>query len=219
MPRKRQPRAKPVPRKVTHRQQAFAREFLVDHNGTQAAIRAGYSKKGAHVEASKNLKNPKVQAELAKLAAPIKERAEFSAVELLNRVRAVAFGDIRELFKPSPGNTHGSTFKDMRELDAHQQLLVRNYEKRKDGTVHVTLENRLRAMELLMKHLGLLNDQMRLEVASGLTREEEEKIAAFSDQELLAWNEANDVIYYLLHPDETPGEVVPAGLLPASSQA
>ena len=34
---------------------------------------------------------------------------------------------------------------DMRELDAHQQLLVRNDEKRKDGTVHVTFENRLRA--------------------------------------------------------------------------
>ena len=105
------------------------------------------------------------------------------------------------------------------DLKAHQQLLVRNDEKRKDGTVHVTFENRLRAMELLMKHLGLLKDQMRLEVASGLTLEEEEKIAAFSDQELLAWNEANDVIYYLLHPDETPGEVVPAGLLPARSQA
>ncbi len=60
---------------------------------------------------------------------------------------------------------------------------------------------------------------IRLEVASELTLEEKEKIAAFSDQELLAWNEANDVIYYLLHPDETPGEVVPAGLVPASSQA
>ncbi len=200
MPRKRQPRAKPVPRQVTHRQQAFAREFLVDHNGTQAAIRAGYSKKGAHVEASKNLKNPKVQAELAKLAAPIKERAEFSAVELLNRLRAVAFGDIRELFTPSPGDTHGSTIKDMRELGAHQ-LLVRSYEKRKDGTVHVTFENRLRAMELLMKHLGLLKDQMRLEVASGLTREEEEKISRFSDAELERWNDANEEIYQLLHPE------------------
>ncbi len=189
------------PRTVTHRQQAFAREFLVDHNGTQAAIRAGYSKKGAHVEASKNLKNPKVQAELAKLAAPIKERAELSAVALLNRVRAVAFGDITELFKPSPGNAHGSTFKDMRELDAHQQLLVRHYEKRKDGTVHVTFENRLRAIGLLMKHLGQLNDQMRLEEASGLTLEEEEKISRFSDAELKRWNDANEEIYQLLHSE------------------
>ena len=76
---------------------------------------------------------------------PIKERAELSAVELLNRVRAVAFGDITELFTPSPGNTPGSIITDMRELDVHQQLLVRNDEKRKDGTVHVTFENRLRA--------------------------------------------------------------------------
>ena len=49
---------------------------------------------------------------------PVKERAELSAVELLNRVRAVAFGDITELFKPSPGNTPGSIITDMRELDA-----------------------------------------------------------------------------------------------------
>ena len=200
MPRKRKPRAKPVPRKVTHRQQAFAREFLVDHNGTQAAIRAGYSKKGAHVAASTNLRNPKVQAELAKLAAPVKERAELRAVELLNRVRAVAFGDITELFKPSPGNTDGSIFKDMRELTAQQQLLVRHYVKRKDGGIHVRFENRLRAIELLMKHLGLLKDQARLEVASQLTLEEEEKISRFSDAELKRWNDANAEISQLLHP-------------------
>ena len=38
-----------------------------------------------------------------------------------------------------------SIITDMRELDAHQQLLVRKDEKRKDGTVHVTFENQLRA--------------------------------------------------------------------------
>ena len=73
----------------------------------------------------------------------------------------------------------GSIFKDIRELTAQQQLLVRNYEKRKDGTVTVTFENRLLAIELLMKHLGLLKDQMRLEAASELTPEEEEKISRF----------------------------------------
>ncbi len=123
MPRKRKPRPKPVPRTVTHRQQAFAREFLVDHNGTQAAIRAGYSQKGAHVAASTNLKNPEVQAELAKLAAPVKERAELRAVELLNRVRAVAFGDITELFTPSPGNTPGSIITDMR-VDSRRSIAI-----------------------------------------------------------------------------------------------
>ena len=97
--------------------------------------------------------------------------------------------------------TDGSVFKDMRELTVQQQFLVRHYKKRKDGTIHVTFENRLRAIELLMKHLGLLKDQMRLEAASELTPEEEEKISRFSDAELKRWNDANDEIHELLHPE------------------
>lgn len=42
--------------KLTPKQAAFVREFLVDRNGTQAAIRAGYSKKTAGQIAEQNLK-------------------------------------------------------------------------------------------------------------------------------------------------------------------
>ncbi len=50
-----------------------------------------------------------------------------------------------------------------------------------------------------------------------ISLEDEEKIAAFSNEELAAWNTANDTIYYLLHPDEKPGELVekPQGALTA----
>lgn len=41
--------------KLTPKQAAFVREYLVDRNGTQAAIRAGYSKKTANITASKLL--------------------------------------------------------------------------------------------------------------------------------------------------------------------
>jgi phage terminase small subunit len=47
---------------LTARRRAFAYEYLRDRNGTQAAIRAGYAESGAHVEASRLLRNPKVQA-------------------------------------------------------------------------------------------------------------------------------------------------------------
>jgi phage terminase small subunit len=40
----------------------FVAEYLKDHNGTKAAIRAGYSAKSAHVQASQLLKIPKVAA-------------------------------------------------------------------------------------------------------------------------------------------------------------
>ena len=54
------------------RQTAFAQEYLIDKNATQAAIRAGYSKRTADVQASRLLSNVKVDqvvtSELAKMS-------------------------------------------------------------------------------------------------------------------------------------------------------
>ncbi len=50
------------PRKLTAKQWAFVREYLVDCNGTQAAIRAGYSPKTANEQASRMLANVNIRA-------------------------------------------------------------------------------------------------------------------------------------------------------------
>lgn len=47
---------------LTAKQEAFVREYLVDHNGTQAAIRAGYSERTANEQASRLLANVNVRA-------------------------------------------------------------------------------------------------------------------------------------------------------------
>jgi phage terminase small subunit len=44
-----------VDKKLTLKQEMFCREYLVDLNGTQAAIRAGYSEDTAKEIASQNL--------------------------------------------------------------------------------------------------------------------------------------------------------------------
>ena len=51
------------------------------------------------------------------------------------------------------------------------------------------------------ENLGLLKEQVRLDVSTELTLEEQEIIDAFTDEELAEWNQANDVIQRLLHPD------------------
>lgn len=48
--------------KLTPRQQRFVDEYLVDLNGTQAAIRAGYSVNGADQQASELLRIDRVKA-------------------------------------------------------------------------------------------------------------------------------------------------------------
>lgn len=49
-------------KKLTARERAFVRQYLVDLNGTQAAIRVGYSEKTAASQASRLLRKSDVQA-------------------------------------------------------------------------------------------------------------------------------------------------------------
>ncbi len=45
---------------LSERQQAFVYEYLFDHNGTQAALRAGYSERGVRVQAHRLLRNANI---------------------------------------------------------------------------------------------------------------------------------------------------------------
>lgn len=63
---------------LSDKQKAFVQEFQVDRNGTQAAIRAGYSKKTAYSIANENLKKPEIAAAIAKAQAAAQERTEIT---------------------------------------------------------------------------------------------------------------------------------------------
>lgn len=54
--------------KLTHKQEVFCREYLIDLNGTQAAIRAGYSKRSATQQASRLLSDKNIQDFILKLS-------------------------------------------------------------------------------------------------------------------------------------------------------
>ena len=65
----------------------FCEEYLIDLNATQAAIRAGYSKKTASVTACENLTKPNVQEYLQELQAARSERTEITADYVLNTIK------------------------------------------------------------------------------------------------------------------------------------
>lgn len=63
--------------KAPDRQIQFAQEYVIDFNGKQAAIRAGYSEKTAEAQASRLLRNVKVRSEIERLLEdPIGKRNE-----------------------------------------------------------------------------------------------------------------------------------------------
>ena len=84
--------------KLTAKQEAFCREYLIDLNGTQAALRAGYSKKGAHVQAAQLLSNPKVSECLQEMLKKRAERTEIDADWVLKRLAQDATADLADLY-------------------------------------------------------------------------------------------------------------------------
>lgn len=74
--------------KLTPRQAKFVAEYLVDTNATQAAIRAGSAPAGAHVWASRTLRNPKVSAELKKRLEADSERLRVSRENVVSMLLA-----------------------------------------------------------------------------------------------------------------------------------
>jgi len=56
---------------LTKRQSIFVKEYVATNNGTQAAIAAGFSEKGAAVTASRLLKHPKIQEALKRIRASV----------------------------------------------------------------------------------------------------------------------------------------------------
>ena len=80
---------RPLPRQ--HRMWLFAQEYVLDHNATQAAIRAGYAKRGAAVTGSRLIRKPNVEYWIAE-AQELKARSRNITVErVLEEFRRIAF--------------------------------------------------------------------------------------------------------------------------------
>lgn len=71
---------------MTPKVQLFVREYLVDLNGKQAAIRAGYSAKTAEVQASRLLSNAKVQEVIKEAMDKRAKRIEVTSDYVLNTI-------------------------------------------------------------------------------------------------------------------------------------
>lgn len=79
----------PRPNTLTTKQERFVEEYLVDFNATQAAIRAGYSKRTARSVGAENLTKPDIAAALEKARAAMAERANLSAGQVLERLEGL----------------------------------------------------------------------------------------------------------------------------------
>lgn len=77
-------------KKLTAKEDMFVKEYLIDLNATQAAIRAGYSEKTAKEIGYENLTKPHIQESLSSLIAERSEKIEITAEYVLNSLKELA---------------------------------------------------------------------------------------------------------------------------------
>jgi phage terminase small subunit len=86
--------------KITPKQERFVEQYLIDLNATQAAIRAGYSRKTAKQQASRLLTNVDLAAAIAAGKERFAAKAELTAKRVLEELRRIAFCYARQFFTP-----------------------------------------------------------------------------------------------------------------------
>ena len=126
--------------KMTEKQKRFCDEYLIDLNATQAAIRAGYSKKTAQQMGAENLLKPVVKEFIAARMSEKESRLIADQDEVLKFLTAVMRGEEKDE-KPMV-NAMG----EIEMLPVRQQ------------------SNQMKAAELLAKRYGLLVDKTEAEV-------------------------------------------------------
>jgi phage terminase small subunit len=82
---------------LSPRQRAFVDEYLIDCNGRQAAIRAGYSENSAEQQAHRLLTNAKVNAAIQANLAARSERTNINADWILRRLHDELQADMADL--------------------------------------------------------------------------------------------------------------------------
>ena len=82
---------------LNERQRRFVEEYLVDLNATQAAIRAGYSKKTAYRTGADNLKKPQISKAIQGRIQKRSERAKIDADYVLNRLVEIDELDVADI--------------------------------------------------------------------------------------------------------------------------
>lgn len=82
---------------MTPKQLRFVDEYLVDLNGSQAAIRAGYSKNGAEVTASRLLSNVNIKAMIDERKAARSERVQINSDYVLKRLAEIDQMDVADI--------------------------------------------------------------------------------------------------------------------------
>lgn len=122
--------------KLTPKQKAFADEYIICGNATEAARRAGYSKKTARQIGTENLTKPSISAYIAERMRPIEQRRIATADDVLMFLTRVINGEEKDAF--------GLDVSVQDKISAGKEILKRHVDERKIDIELLKLESQLK---------------------------------------------------------------------------
>lgn len=150
---------------MTAKQERFVQEYLIDLNATQAAIRAGYSPKTANEQGARLLANVSVQTQISKAEAERSRRTGINQDRVIRELAKVAFLNPVDVIDMDDATIQGEANRDDTACIASVKVKTIPTD---DGPIterEVKTYDKLKALELLGKHLGMFTDKLKVEGA------------------------------------------------------
>ena len=159
---------------LTEKQECFVREYLIDLNATQAAIRAGYSDKRASEQAYQLLQKTTVKNAIAELKARRNEQLNVDAGYVLKRLLDVDQLDVLDILDNS------GAIKPVNEWPKEWRQNISSFEVAGDGqgtsVAKLKFPDKVKNLELIGRHIDVaawtsnqtidLNANVKAEVAT-----------------------------------------------------
>ena len=150
------------------KQKLFCDEYLIDLNATQAAIRAGYSRKTAQQIGAENLLKPVIASYISKRMKDREQRTEITQDMVLRELAKIGFVDIKSYLKyctekvqidfDEAANKPIYGYRqiiDMIDSDDVDGAVISEVSLNKDGTFKFKLYDKVSALKEMGKHLGV----------------------------------------------------------------
>jgi phage terminase small subunit len=158
---------------LTDKQKMFCREYLIDLNATQAAIRAGYSAKTANEQGARLLANVSVQIRIHELKARRNDRIDVDADYVLKRLFEIDQMDVLDIMtddmRIKPVSQWPASWRRyLSGFDLAEIFEGRGEEREMVGILKkIKWPDKVRNLELLGKHISV--QAFREQAATSLT--------------------------------------------------
>ena len=136
--------------KLPPMQDRFVDEWLIDFNGTQAAIRAGYSERSARSIAGRLLTKDNIQREISRRQRDLQKRTEVSQDRVVKELARIAFADAAVV-----------CVTDFDKLTDDQRAAIQGVRPTNFGW-EIKLCDKIKALELLGRHIGMFADKLEV---------------------------------------------------------